>query len=491
MNDSYDPSAGTSRYMMTDGSFWPKTTDNFWQDHNLLSVAADLGNHWKMSGTLHYTYGYGYYDEFRYDNKLSKFGLPDYTLSNGTTLKKTDFVRKKGLEQHTYGVVWNFYYSDMHWDFVGGLSIQNFEGNHFGYLTYIADSELRQAYLSGGDYKYYDSDATKTDGNVFAKATYKIGRQWNVFADLQYRHVNYTTTGINDKFYETDAGYENQRLDINKKYDFFNPKAGVNWRLDNHRAYASVSMSHREPARDNFTDNGSYDAPKAEQLVDVELGYSYETATWHISLGGYYMTYRNQFVQTGELSDIGEYLTANIRHSYRMGLEFTANYSPCRFLDISGNAALSENKIKDFDEHVEDWDIGEQVIHYDNSTLAFSPSAILNGFLTFRKWGLQAMWHTNFVSRQYLDNTGAEDRSLPGYSQSNISASYSFNIKRTGIIIIGANLNNVFDAHYAAGGWVYSAIYESGGHSNGNRYREIGYIPMAGRNVMANLTFRF
>ena len=132
--------------------------------------------------------------------------------------------------------------------------------------------------------------------------------------------------------------------------------------------------------------------------------------------------------------------------------------------------------------------------HYDNSTLAFSPSTILNGFITFHKWGLEATWHTNFVSKQYLDNSQCDQRSLPSYTQSNIAASYTFNMKRfAGLreITIGANLNNVFDAHYAASGWVYSAIYASGGHTNDNRYREIGYIPMAGRNFMANVTLKF
>ncbi|MCD8282335.1 MAG: TonB-dependent receptor, partial [Prevotella sp.] len=467
-----------------------KTTDNFWQDHNLLTASVNLSERWKMAGTLHYTYGYGYYDEFRSDNKLSKFGLPEFVKSDGETLSKTDFVRRKGLEQHTYGIVWNINYSDSHWEVVGGLSMQNFEGNHFGRITYIADSELAETYLAGGDYKYYDSDATKTDGNVFAKATYRINRQWSVFADMQYRHVNYVTTGINDKFYSVGDGYENQRLDINKKYDFFNPKAGVNWQHAGHRAYVSVAVSHREPERNNFTDNGSYAAPKAEQLTDLEVGYSYTGSCWNASIGGYYMKYKNQFVQTGELSDIGENLTTNIKDSYRMGIELAADYSPWRWLNVAGNAALSKNKIKDFDEHVEDWDNGEQIIHYDNSTLSFSPTAILNGFVTFNYKGLQAAWHTNFVSRQYLDNSASKDRSLPAYSQSDLCASYGFKVKKVGSITVGANLNNVFNRHYAASGWVYSAIYESGGHTNDNRYREIGYIPMAGRNVMANVTIR-
>lgn len=494
MNDGYDPSAGTSRYQMKDGSYWPKTTDNFWQDHNILSLAAELNDNWSTTATVHYTYGYGYYDEFRSNNKLSKFGLANMTLSDGSTLKKTDFVRKKGLEQNAYGMLWNINYKNEDWDVIGGFSLQGFNANHFGYLTYVANDELASKILKNGRYQYYDSDASKFDGNVFVKATYSINDMWKVFGDIQYRGVGYSTSGINDKFLANEDGtYSNQQLNINETYEFVNPKAGVSFSQNGHHAYASIALSHREPERNNFTDNGSYPAPKPEELLDYELGYNYNGANWNVGVNAYYMHYNNQFVQTGEVSDIGEALTTNIKDSYRMGVELTAGWEPTSWLSIYGNAALSQNKIKDFDEVVEDWDNGSATIHYDNSTLAFSPSAILNGFLSFHKYGFDATWHTNYVSKQYLDNTECDQRSLPSYSQSNLSANYTFNLKNMGVkqVVVGASLNNVFDAHYASAGWVYSAIYASGGHTNDNRYREIGYIPMAGRTFMCNVTLKF
>ena len=330
---------------------------------------------------------------------------------------------------------------------------------------------------------------------MFLKAAVHIDEHFDVFADMQYRHVGYKTNGINDKFYEEESGYFNQELNINKKYDFFNPKAGVSFQQGGHRAYASVALSHREPERNNFTDNGSYPAPKAEQLMDYEVGYTYNGDCWRVGANLYYMDYTDQFVQTGAVSDIGEALTTNIKDSYRMGIELQAGVDPTSWLTIEGNAALSQNKIKDFDEVVEDWDNwdeGVASIHYDNSTLAFSPSTILNGFINLHYKGWQAVWHTNFVSRQYLDNTECKDRSLPSYSTSNINLSYTMKPKKTfKEIIFGVNLNNVFNKHYAASGWVYSALYESGGHPNDNRYYQIGFIPMAGFTAMGNITLRF
>ncbi len=500
----------TQRYQMSDGTLWPRTTDNFWQNHNLLSLVYSEGA-LSTSATLHYTYGYGYYEEFRPQNKLKKFGL-SFTDADGNQLKRTDFVRKKGLSQNTWGLLWNLSYREGNWDVTGGVSVQQFEGNHFGRINYVGHEGLRRTLLAQGDYTYYDSDASKSDGMAYLRAQYTILKKLDVFADMQYRHVDFRTNGINDKFYEEESGLYNQRLDIDQKYNFFNPKAGLSFHSGNHRAYVSMAMSHREPERNNFTDNGSYPAPKAEKLVDWEAGYIYTAPTWNISTGLYYMDYTNQFVQTGQQSDIGENLTTNIPDSYRMGLELSASVDVTSWLNISANGALSQNKLKDFTEYVEDWDDwegnpdavslgcdgdgdGMRMLHYDNRTLSFSPSLIANGFINLHWRGLAATWHTNYVSRQYLDNTENSQRSLPSYTVSNLRLSYDWITGKRVLgvreVLLSLNINNVLNARYAASGWVYSAIYGSGGHTNDNRYYQIGFIPMAGTTVMGGVTLRF
>ena len=483
----------TERYKLNDGSYWDKTTDNFWQDHNILSAAWEINEHWATTVSLHYTHGYGFYEEFRQNNKLSKFGMT-YTNPDGSIVKKTDFIRQKGLSQDTYGGMWYSKYTDNKFDIVGGISFQQFKGNHFGYVTYIANQDVANKYIADGKYQYYDSDAAKTDYNYFLKTTYHINNSWDVFGDVQMRTVYYMTNGKNDKFYDDESGYYNQLLDINEEYDFFNPKMGVSWSKRGHHAYASVANSHREPERNNFTDNGSYPAPRPEELIDYELGYNFNNSRASFGLNLYYMDYTDQFVQTGAVSDIGEALTTNIKKSYRAGIELQAGFNVTDWLTVEGNAAFSKNKIKDFDEVVEDWDseTGFRTIHYDNTTLSFSPSAIVNGFVTLHHKGFAATWHTNYVSRMYLDNTENIERSLPGYSLANISLGYTFKPKKVlKEAIFKVNFNNIFNRKYAASGWVYSAICESAGHTNDNRYYQIGFMPMAGFNMMANLTLKF
>lgn len=483
-------------YTMRDGTLWNKTTDNFYQNHNILSAVWTPNDHWSHNFAVHYTYGYGYYNEFKSQSKFAKFGLTFYD-ADGNFVKRSDFVRKKGLTQHTYGIVYNTNYKDEHWDVIGGLNLQQFRGNHWGYLTYIANQAAENQFLgSNGQYKYYDSDAHKYDYSAFVKANYRFSDNWNVFADLQFRRVEYKTDGVNDKFVEqADGTYKNQVLDINEKFNFFNPKAGISYTNNGHKAYASVAYSNREPERNNYTDNYNYPFPEQEKLLDVEFGYQYQGSNWHAGANFYYMGYDNQLVQTGQLSDIGEALTTNVKDSYRMGVELTAGWAPLSWMSLEGNASLSKNKIKDFDEYVDNWDGDPLKIHYDNSTLSFSPSAILNGFIDLHYAGFSATWHTNFVSSQYLDNSESKDRSLPCYSQSDLSINYGSKVtKACGIkhVTIGFDINNIFGRCYAPSGFVwYNAVSESAGYTKDHRLSAISYIPMAGTTFMTHLTLKF
>lgn len=481
----------TQRYSFDNGKLWDRATDNFYQNHNILSGSWMPNDHWTHTATLHYTYGYGYYNEFKPNYKFSKFGLTAHD-AEGNEITRSDFVRKKGLTQNTYGVIYNANYKDEKWDVIGGVNLQQFRCNHWGYVKYVADKGQVEDFEGT---KYYDSDAQKFDYSGFVKATFSFAPQWNVFGDLQYRHVSYRTTGKNDKF-ESETSRQ-QILHVHEHYNFVNPKAGITFHEGGHKAYFSVAYASREPERNNFTDNGKYPAPDAEHLLDFETGYNYSAHNWHAGVNLYYMYYKDQFVQTGEVSDIGEALTTNIDKSYRLGAEIEADWSPLSCLTVSGNASLSTNKLKDFNEVVDNWDGDPVKKHYSNSTLAFSPSALLNGFVNFHMAGFTAEWHTGFVSRQYLDNTENKQRSLPSYTQSDLNMSYALSgekIKRAiGIreIDFGISMNNIFDYHYARSGWVYSAVSESSGYTMDNRYYQIGFIPSAGFTMMGNITLKF
>ena len=112
--------------------------------------------------------------------------------------------------------------------------------------------------------------------------------------------------------------------------------------------------------------------------------------------------------------------------------------------------------------------------------------------MNFHFGAFRAVWHTGFVSRMYLDNTENADRSLPAYSLSDLSLGYTFRLRGfLKEIDLGVEGNNLFNARVAQSGWVYSAIYASGGHPNDHRYYQIGFIPVAGLTVLGHVTLRF
>ena len=168
-------------YLMRNGKKWDKTTDNFYQSHNILSFAWTPSEHCSNNLAIHYTYVRGYYKELKKNTSLAKkFGMPE------NKDLKDDAIRKKGLTQNCYGMVYNVNFKNDHWDIIGGVNLQKFSCNHWGYVTYIGSQELEQKYLGkNGKYKYYDSDANKDDYSGFLKATYSFLDHWNVFADLQ------------------------------------------------------------------------------------------------------------------------------------------------------------------------------------------------------------------------------------------------------------------------------------------------------------------
>ncbi len=166
---------------------------------------------------------------------------------------------------------------------------------------------------------------------------------------MQYRHVGYTIDGFRD----------NPGLTVDNKYDFFNPKAGINYNKNGWKAYLSYGVAAKEPNRDDF-EAGNTQQPKPEKLNDVELGIERKKANYNWSATLYYMNYKNQLVLTGQINDVGAYTRTNIPKSYRMGVELQGGIKFTSWMNASANLALSKNKVKNFTEYIDDYDNGGQ-----------------------------------------------------------------------------------------------------------------------------------
>lgn len=454
-------------------AFYKNQTDNYRQQHYHLSGSFRLGEEWNTSATVHYTPGSGYYEDYKYNAKYSSYKLPNYILPDGSEQKRTDIVRRKWVASDFYGGIYSLNYRNPRVQATFGAAVNKYDGRHFGRVMWAKASNA----LPMPDYEYYRNNAGKLDYSSFLKASFMLSPALTVYGDLQYRGISYTINGSDDK-----AG-DNLRVD--KRWNFFNPKAGANYSRGGHNAFASFSVAHREPTRDNFTEAGAEERPTYETLHDWEAGYRYERKLFGAGVNLYLMQYDNQLILSGKISEIGEALTSNIKESYRAGVEISGWARIAPFLRWNGNVTFSRNKIKNFTEYVEDYDSGAQVATPMGTTdIAFSPSFTGNSVFDFSLGKFSASLSSHYVARQYLDNTTSVERSLDPYFVSNLRLGYAFPLRHTQGVGIDLTVNNIFNEKYETNGWTYSWI------SDGRRQSESGYFAQAGTHFLLRFSIK-
>ncbi len=462
--------------------YYDNQTDNYNQTNYQLSFLQVLNPFLKLNATLHYTKGDGYYEEYKMGRKLVEYGLKPF-IYDDKEVTKTDLVRQKHLDNGFGGMVFSLDYIKGKWDISLGGGGNYYDGNHFGKViwtkNYAGDSDFYP------EHEYYRSDSEKTDANIFLKANYQLDDHWNFFADMQYRHIRYKINGQNDEYDKSTKAM--QVLGFDNNFNFFNPKAGIFYRINpENDLYASLAVGHREPNRNNYTEGKEPGVlPKAETLYDYELGYKYHGSSFSAGVNLYYMKYKDQLILTGEVSDIGELLTDNIPDSYRMGVEITAGLPITHWLQWNGNVTFSQNKIKDYTEYVYGVknDLG-------TTSISYSPDIVANSLFSFnyQKWsaGLQSI----YVGKQYLDNSESNDRKIDPYFVNNLRFGYSFSLKGIKSLSLNLLINNLFNEEYESNGYVYDSWYE-GSDNTSKRISQLRYFPQAGTNVLANVVLKF
>lgn len=476
------------QYIDDDGNvqFYDNQTDNYTQTHYQLHATHQFSPSLYMNAALHYTAGKGYYEEYRTGRKYVEYLLTP-VVENGEERKKTDLIRQKWLDNDFYGATFALNYTQDRFGLIFGGGANNYDGNHFGKVLWVRHPNKN----FDSDKDWYRNTGEKTDANIYLKLNVEPVRNLLVYADAQYRYIKYDMQGRDDKFDET----ENAMRDITQRhtFSFFNPKVGTTYRLDNHNhLYASFSVANREPNRNNYTDAGPNEHPTSERLYDTEVGYRYQSSIASFGANVYYMKYKNQLILTGKISEIGEILTSNIPDSYRTGVELTGGVQISPLLRWDANITFSQNKIKNFvEQDVAVYDENKEWIEARSNELgttdiAYSPDIVANSILSFSYRGFETALHSNYVGRQYLDNTSSKERSIDAYFVNNLRASYSFKIPHVESVALGVWVNNLFNVEYETNGYNYDSYY-----LNGKRVNEKRYFPQAGTNALANITIRF
>jgi iron complex outermembrane receptor protein len=460
-------------------SFYDNETDNYQQDNYQLHYTHQFSNRLSANLSFHYTYGRGYYEEYRQNQTLADYLMKPIVISDGT-IGEADLIRRKWLDNDFYGAVGSLSYKGDKTDVIAGSAWNTYSGNNFGKI--ISNITFNQYFGNTPmDFEWYRSTGIKKDFNVFVKMNHQLTTKLSVYADAQYRHIDYRIDGVD----------ENQRnLTQTHLFDFFNPKAGAYFTIDNHQSlYFSFGNAHREPNRSNYTDaDPKKPLPIQEKLNDFELGYKGEFAKYNMGLNLYRMNYRDQLILTGRINDVGAAIMTNVPDSYRMGVEFTGKLEISKKIIWAHHITVSSNKIKGFVEYVDDWDLwGNQITHDLGTTdIAFSPSVVAGSNLSWQTTkDLMINLQSTYVSRQYLDNTSSVDRSINSYLVSNLKFEYSLPQKLAKKWSFYATINNLFNEKYESNGWVYSYYFE------GKRQKEDGYFPQAGISYLLGMSIAF
>lgn len=514
--------------------------DNYQQDHYQLHTSFDLGGGFVLKAAGHYTYGRGYFEQYREEDALADYGLPNIVVdavqqfSDGTdgdgnpvnndfegnygweeieiehtvvtdengdpitnpqgetllnsqaAITQSDVIRRRWLENDFYGAVYSLEYDrfigDDRFSAVLGGSYNEYDGDHFGELIWMEHPNT----VDYGDF-YYFNTGFKTDFNTYFKVNYFLNRKLNVFGDLQYRQVRYTVQGLDENLVQQNVA---------DSLNFFNPKFGLSYMLTSKdQIYASYAVGNREPMRADYVDAIAGTEPRAETLRDLEFGYRRTGEKYRFELNAYNMDYTDQLVLTGELNDVGTPIRTNVASSYRRGVEAQFVWRPIDRLNISVNGTYSQNKIENFTELVADYDenfafTGYQEIEYAETDIAFSPEIIGAAIVAYEvvntdRHQAEIAWQTKYVGEQFLDNTSNPDRTIPAYLVNDLRLSYS--LLNTGAKEIRLNLlvNNILDELYVSNGYTYGYFFD------GQRIDEDFFYPQAGRNYLLNLTVAF
>jgi iron complex outermembrane receptor protein len=451
-------------------------TDNYQQDHYQLFYTRNIADNLTANAALHYTYGRGFYEEYKEDQTLSKYNINDVVIG-GVTINQSDLVRRLWLDNDFYGTTYSLSYTPKNnLNFTLGGAYNRYEGKHFDeviwaqFANYDASGSLR--------HRYDDNDAFKSDFNIFARATYQLNK-FNIFADLQYRNVFYSYFGLDAN---ANPAQQNARL------EFFNPKFGLSYNINKkNNVYASVAVGNKEPNRRDFTDSNINTRPKSEKLTDIEFGYRTQLSNFSAGLNGFAMLYKDQLINTGKLNDVGGQTRQNVPKSYRLGLEFDGCWQILKNLYWNATATLSTNKIKEFTEYIYDDADGSLLTNtYAKTNISFSPSVIASSEIGFNPIkNAEIAFISKYVGKQYLDNTQAEDRILPSFFINDVRLGY--NAKILGVKNVGLSLliNNAFNELYANNGGTYPYL------SNGDLQRYDYFYPQATRNFLLSLNVKF
>ncbi len=475
-----DPTYNSAGMYDMDGRtmYYDNETDNYWQRHYQLYVSHLFNDKWSVKGAFDVMHGGGYYEQY-----MTAFS--GYVPAPFGYL--SDVVFQKRMDNYTYTGNAAVNYNGDKLTFSLGDNFIYYDGLQYGDVIWYRDTAMHYNL----PYRWYENKSAKLDNSVYAKATYDFNSNLNAYADLQLRMVNYRIHGNSDDVLAGTA--HDGAFDFTNNYLFFNPKLGVNYRIDDHqRTYFVAGINSREPVRfDIMSAYANNDTIKPETMLDLELGYQIAYKRWAFNANLYAMLYKDQMTPNGDVLT-GYALMENVDKSYRLGIELEGGYKFTDWFRMDANLTLSMNKVLDLTYFVFETGDTVQTAVTGTTDLALSPSVVgaaIATFTPFKDAKLQLIG--KYVGKQYADNTSRECYAIDPYFLLNVKASYTWHLKGTNEIeaqmVVYNVLNHKYRLHAWAGDWVDDFT------TPGTNYyiHDRTWLQQPGINFMGRLIYRF
>jgi iron complex outermembrane receptor protein len=451
------------------GDPYTDETDNYTQTHYQLFFNRKINEYLKLNAAAFITKGKGYYEQYDTAQILADYNLPDYYNATDT-IESSDLVRRLWLDNIFFGNIFSIIFKKQATEINAGGGWNNYKGNHYGTVNY-----LKVPVPVPASHRWYDIDADKKEYSAYIKWTQNLSARWQSYLDVQIRNVDYRIIGFRN----------NPDVISNNKFLFLNPKAGITYSSNDFVSYASIGKASKEPNRDDF--ESMTVQPKPEHLYDLEVGLRIGKADKNIQVNLYHMRYIDQLILTGKINDVGAYTRTNVENCYRTGAEISCNLKLLKKISVNTNITVSENKVRNFHEFIDNYDNGGQIVNkYAKTNLAFSPSVTANNIIVYKPSdGFEITLNAKFTGRQFLDNTSQRSRSLNSYTVHDARVSYNISNRKNRNIDAYINVFNIFSEKYESNGYTFSYFLEQ------QLTTETYYFPMAPLNFIAGLNIRF
>jgi len=447
--------------------YYDKEEDNYRQDHYQLHWTQRIGTNWTTTVGTNYTWGRGYYEQYKEDQDFVDYNLTDITIG-GATVNTTDLVRRKWLDNDYFVLNANANYKKDNLDIIFGGSGSYYEGAHFGEIIWArnaSDSELRD--------RYYDNISYKSDVNVFTKANIRLNNKFLVYGDLQVRSISYNS----------------RSLSVDDSFTFFNPKVGLTFKINSQNSvYTSFARANREPRRSDYENRDPNKKLEHQQLNDLEFGWRLVKGKAVINANIYYMAYKNQLVNTGELDAVGAHIRTNSGKSFRAGIEIDANIKILKKLSVLPNISVSVNKNKDY---VAMWNGNYR--NFGDTNISYSPTVVAGNAMVFTPINnIQLSLLSKFVGDQYMSNIDSDYSKLESYFVNDFNVAYELKAKKLfKSILFTALVNNIFNKKYVSNGYYYNYEDNWTDPLASTTIEGAGYYPQATTNLLLGATLKF